>query len=305
VAANYYLGTACFVAGDYRRTDEFFPRILQLLEGDRVRERCGLAGFPVVMSRMFWTLALAERGEFDRALTEAQEGVLLAETLDHPYSLACALRGLGRPYLARGDLDRATRFTERAVALSRERHIPQIWPEMADQLGYAYALSGRVADGLSMLEEALTALESMGMFQWRTPLLAHLAETYLLASRFEDALTIADRGLALSRERGHRGSEAWTLRLLGDISAHGESPGVAAAEAHYGAAIALASELGMRPLVAHCHLGLGRLHRRAYGPTKAERHLATAGAMYREMGMSFWLEKMETEPAPTREAPRP
>ena len=135
VAANYYLGTAYFVAGDYRRTDDFFPRILQLLEGDRFRERCGLAGFPVVMSRGFWAMALAERGEFDRAIAEAQEGVRLAEALDHPYSLAFVLRCLGRPYAARGDFDRAIRFTERGLALSRDRHLPQIWSEIADQLG--------------------------------------------------------------------------------------------------------------------------------------------------------------------------
>ena len=58
------LCTAYFVAGDYRRVDEFFERILQLLTGDRFRERCGLAGFPAAMSRFFWALALAERGEF-------------------------------------------------------------------------------------------------------------------------------------------------------------------------------------------------------------------------------------------------
>ena len=271
VAANYYLGSAYFAAGDYRRTDEFFPRILQLLEGDRFRERCGLAGFPVVMSRMFWTLALAERGEFEQGLTEAQEGVRLAEALDHPYSLACALRGLGRPYAARGDLDRAIRFTERALALSRDRHLPQIWPELADQLGYVYALSGRVVEGLSVLEEALTAFESMGMFQWRTPLIAHLGEAYLLASRPEDALTMAERGLALSRERGHRGSEAWTLRLLGAIAGHGDRLDAAKAERLRPPAVALATELGMRPLVAHCHLGLGELHRRTGDRTKAAR----------------------------------
>jgi class 3 adenylate cyclase/tetratricopeptide (TPR) repeat protein len=298
VAANYYLGSAYFAAGDYRRADEFFPRILQLLEGGRFRERCGLAGFPVVMSRMFWALTLAERGEFDQAAAEAQEGLRLADVLDHPYSLACAFRGLGRPYLARGDLDRAIRLTERAVALSRERHIPQIWPEIADQLGYAYALSGRVVDGLGMLEEALAALESMGMFQWRTPLIAHLGEAYLLASRPEDALAMAERGLALSRERGHRGSEAWTLRALGEIASHGDRPDVVTAEAHYRAAMALASELGMRPLVAHCHLGLGQLHRGAGERAKAEQHVTTASAMYGEMGMTFWRERAEAGRGP-------
>jgi hypothetical protein len=51
----------------------------------------------------------------------------------------------------------------------------------------------------------------------------------------------------------------------------------------------------MRPLVAHCHLGLGKLHRRAGDDTKAREHLTTAATMYREMGMTFWLEKAEAE----------
>jgi hypothetical protein len=55
----------------------------------------------------------------------------------------------------------------------------------------------------------------------------------------------------------------------------------------------LATERGMRPLVAHCHLGLGKLYRRSGDGAKAEEHLATAAAMYREMGMNFWLEKAD------------
>jgi MalT-like TPR region len=107
------------------------------------------------------------------------------------------------------------------------------------------------------------------------------------------ALTIAGRALELSRERGHRGSEAWTLRLLGEIAAHAQRPDVATAEATYRAAMGLASELGMRPLVAHCHRGLGELHRRTGDRATAEQHSATATAMCREMGMGFWLEKAE------------
>jgi hypothetical protein len=75
---------------------------------------------------------------------------------------------------------------------------------------------------------------------------------------------------------------------------------VATAEAHYTTAIALAFELGMRPLVAHCHLGLGQLHRRQGDPAKADANLATAAAMYREMAMTFWL--TEAEAAESRRA---
>src|SRR5687767_11881465 len=56
-----------------------------------------------------------------------------------------------------------------------------VWPEIADQLGYVYALSSRIDEGLPLLEGALTAMESMGMIQWRTPVLVHLGEAYLLA----------------------------------------------------------------------------------------------------------------------------
>ena len=73
---------------------------------------------------------------------------------------------------------------------------------------------------------------------------------------------------------------------------------MATAEAHYGAAVALASELGMRPLVAHCHLGVGKLYRRTGDRAKAEEHLTTAATMYREMDMHFWLEKAEAALAP-------
>jgi hypothetical protein len=64
---------------------------------------------------------------------------------------------------------------------------------------------------------------------------------------------------------------------------------------HYGSALALANDLGMRPLVAHCHLGLGRLYRRTGKREQAQEHLTTATTMYREMGMTYWLEKAEAE----------
>jgi hypothetical protein len=92
--------------------------------------------------------------------------------------------------------------------------------------------------------------------------------------------------VTLARGRGERGYEAWALRLLGDIVSHHARPDVATAAAHYGAAMSLASQLEMRPLVAHCHTGLGRLYRRTSDPHQAQEHLTTARAMYGEMGMT-------------------
>jgi len=67
------------------------------------------------------------------------------------------------------------------------------------------------------------------------------------------------------------------------------------AEDYYQQALTMASELGMRPLVAHCYLGLGKLYKRTGTREQAREHLTTATAMYREMDMPFWMEKAEAE----------
>jgi tetratricopeptide (TPR) repeat protein len=122
---------------------------------------------------------------------------------------------------------------------------------------------------------------------------AWLAEACASAGRISEADEQAGRALRLAREHKERGHEAWVLFTLGAIAAHREPVHVDAAETSCRAAIALASDLAMRPLVAHCHLGLGKLYRRAGDHAKAEEHLTTASAMYREMDMGFWLEKAE------------
>jgi hypothetical protein len=101
----------------------------------------------------------------------------------------------------------------------------------------------------------------------------------------------ATRLLELSQTHDFRGIRAYTHRLLGEIAAHPDSTDEKTADDHCHQALALATELGMRPLVAHCHLGLGTLHRRTGDRVKAEEQLATAATMYRGMGVTFWLEK--------------
>jgi len=122
-----------------------------------------------------------------------------------------------------------------------------------------------------------------------------LGGAYLLDGRLADATRIAQEGLATARQRGERGVEGHILRLLGDIAAHPDRVEVDTAEAHYRQALALADELGMRPLVAHCHLGLGKLCRRTGKREQAQEHLTTATTMYREMDMPFWLAQAEAE----------
>ena len=110
----------------------------------------------------------------------------------------------------------------------------------------------------------------------------------------ENARACADRAVTLARGHGERGYEAWALRLLGELAAYHARPNVATAATHYGAAMTLASELEMRPLVAHCHRGLGMLYAATGQREPARTTLSTAIAMYQSMDMTFWLPQTET-----------
>jgi tetratricopeptide (TPR) repeat protein len=120
-----------------------------------------------------------------------------------------------------------------------------------------------------------------------------MGQAYVVAGRFPDALECGRRALGLAREHGRRPYEARALRLLGEVAAHRESP--EQARDYYRQALTVAEELGMQPLVAHCHLGLARLHKGMARPQYAYEHLTIATASYRDLGMPHWLAQAQAE----------
>jgi class 3 adenylate cyclase/tetratricopeptide (TPR) repeat protein len=293
IAAQYYLAHASHLAGDYRRSEDVCRRLMRSLHDQPTRERFGLAMSPAVMSRGHLARVLAERGVFDEGDAHGQEAIRIAEALDHPFSVLWGCVYLAYLKSVRGELSQAVHLLERAVAQGREWNITSQMPIAMASLGHVYAWSGRIDEGVASLQQAVTALERTGIGAYHSLSVTQLGEAYLLADQVENARACADRALMLARGRGERVYETWILRLLGNIASHHARPDVATASAHYGAALILASDLDMRPLVAHCHAGLGRLYRRTGDLDQAQEHLTAARAMYGEMGMTYWLEKLE------------
>src|SRR5262249_36597827 len=188
--------------------------------------------------------------------------------------------------------DQAISILEDGLGICRAKNILVIFRGIAPALGYAYALSGRVAEAVSLLEETVEHAAGTHGFHYAF-WVACLGETYLLAGRRDDAVHLAGRALALARTHKERGHEAWALRLLGEIATHQDPPDVAPAAAHYRQALALAEELGMRPLQAHCHRGLGTLYATIGQPEQARAELSAAIGLYRAMDMTFWLPQTE------------
>jgi hypothetical protein len=139
----------------------------------------------------------------------------------------------------------------------------------------------------------MEATEGMGFTWLRGRRLTYYGEACLLAGRVDEASTHALQALQFCRERKERGFQAWALRLLGEIGSHRDPPDAQAAQDHYRQAMVLATDLEMRPLIAHCHLGLAKLSCCTGDRGRAQEYLTVATALYREMGMPYWLGQAE------------
>jgi tetratricopeptide (TPR) repeat protein len=125
--------------------------------------------------------------------------------------------------------------------------------------------------------------------------MSRLAEAYLRAGRTNEALTHARSAVELAKKHQERANEAIALRVLGEITALDDPVDTASTRKQYADSLVLAEELGMRPLVAHCHLGLGKLYRRIGTRQQAKEHLTLALTMYREMDIRFWPQQAEAQ----------
>jgi tetratricopeptide (TPR) repeat protein len=197
-------------------------------------------------------------------------------------------------YLTQGDLEAAIRVFEEGVALCRASDDQAVLGRIAGGLGEAYALMGRLVEGLALLEEARRDdLRTGALGGGYGTHLRQLSAVYLLAGRIDEAWQHACQALDRARQQKTRGAEADALFQLGAVHAHTSPPDVPQAEAHYQEALILAETLGMRPLQAHCHHGLGTLYAKAGRPAQARVALATAIEHYRAMAMTFWLPQAE------------
>jgi class 3 adenylate cyclase/tetratricopeptide (TPR) repeat protein len=292
--ANQRLGLAYGDQGDYRQAIDCHRQTVASLGGAWRLERLGLIFLPTVHSWARLAECHAELGTFAEGRALGDEGFRIAEAVDHPPSLMMAAWGTGLLALRQGDLPRALPLLERAVGICQDADLPFYFPWMAPALGAAYTLSGRVADAVPLLSKALEQTIATEMGGYQTLCTLPLGEAYLLAGRLEEAHALAEGALALAREHQERGHESYALRLLGEIAARRKSPEVESAEAYYQQALALADELGMRPLQAHCHYGLGTLYAKHGQREQARAELSTAIELYRAMDMSFWLPQAET-----------
>jgi tetratricopeptide (TPR) repeat protein len=297
---SFYLGLVHLARGDAGKAADTFATNLKTLDdvvqahrSEFVSPRFAANG-PILV-RGWMARVLAELGNFADAEMCSQEAIRRAESGKSPFALITALAGLGASFVRQGQPRRAIPPLESALELCRGYSFNNWLPTVGACLGNAYASLGEIDRGIELLETAVNVGARAGIVSSSSLWLVYLGEACLLAHRAQDAVIHARRALALSRQHKERGYEVGALRLLAEIAARANPPDREEAETNYQEALSLAAELAMRPLVAHCHLGLSKLYRRTGQREQAQEHLTTATTLYREMAMTYWLEQADSE----------
>jgi transcriptional regulator with AAA-type ATPase domain/tetratricopeptide (TPR) repeat protein len=294
VITNLPLGLLHRTLGDYRLATTFLRWNTEHLDGPLRFERFGLFGHPSVFSRAFEALCLAELGEFADGRAVGQQAVELADAVDQPSSRVYAYLGAGAVALRQGAWPEALARLQTCVDVARTANIPVGFVYGAFFLGSALAFSGRTPEGLAVMQEAVAQSNSLKLVSGISLGLAGLGEAHLLSGNVERAALVAERALRLALDHGERGNATYARRLIAEVAAARDNP---EAETSYREALEAATELGMRPLMAHCHRGLGRMLRRQGRPAEAEVHEDQAAALYDALDMTSWAAALRADRA--------
>lgn len=286
-----------YFRGEYERVIELAAGNLATLAADPAGEDFGaaipVAALPISANDHYWLVkSLAELGRFDEATGHSAELLRLAGRTRHGYTVGVAHRAAGDLHRLKGEWAQARSLCERGIAAYRRGNIGARLPSgvaasawILAQIGETSEADGRLREG----EELLERQAGRGQIHdhgWAYHALGHSA---LLLGRLDAAQRLADSAAKFSGR--NPGSLAYVHHLRGDIATRPDCFDAGLGETHYRAAMALAEPRGMRPLVAHCHLGLGKLRQRTGDRQQRHGHLTTAVTMYGEMDMRFWLEQ--------------
>jgi len=289
-----YLEQAHYFRGEYQRVVELATENLATLPAGSDYESFGAAMPISIYDRYLLIRSLAQLGRFPEAARYEAEALRLAEPTRHAYAVGMAHLAACWLHLLEGDWARARARIEPGVAAYRSGNIVLNLPHAVASSAWALAQAGEVGLARSRFEEGEQLLRregARGIVGIHGEACHALGRAALLLGRLDEARRLGERALFYSP--AHPGFAAHARHLLGDVAAHPDRLDARRdeAQAHYREARARAEACAMRPLVAHCHLGLGRLARRAGKGDQAREHLAVATAMYREMAMRYWLEQ--------------
>jgi class 3 adenylate cyclase/tetratricopeptide (TPR) repeat protein len=276
--ASFYLGQAYMWRGDFRRSLALLQDNQSWTAGPLRQERIGTTGTSSVLWLGMLAASCAYLGNFAEATVAAEKACAIADEVRRPYDIALAYWYAGFVLSHQGNIPGALVPLEHGYEICRSAQISFLIPVLSTTLGSCYALSGRTDEGIGLLTKALEFSQSVKFHYgvaWST---VYCGFAKLHAGRTQDVIEHARGAIELASRHHYRAVEATARRLMGEAcQRNGESE---AAEGYYLGALEIASELGLRPELAHCQSGLAQTYFRLGHKDEANRLVAAASELY-------------------------
>lgn len=192
------------------------------------------------VSRREWRAALA-------AYESAREA---AGNLRDLHQVARTYEGLSAVYGELGDLDRASHYAERVLALNALERDRLLIARTENNLGLALLRQGRIGEAEAHIHSALAYFDTEVTQRGRENVLLSLAEAHLARGALADSRHVADEAVALAAERGAKMTLGMAHQVLGRVAAASGEEGVADSE--FETAIAILTELDVPDRLAEC-----------------------------------------------------
>jgi len=290
LATNMYRARAMMARGEYPRAIATLEEIIRELDAKPPNDFHGLPVLPATVARSHLAACLAEVGAFEAAAAHASEAARLADASGQPDSIIWGYWSIGSVALGRGASGEAVVVFDRLLAVCRTHDLDAYTSRILAALGRTMARIGQVKEGLSLLEKAVALDASAEPQITRSFALTSLSEALLLAGKLEEALSVGTEAVQRTRAHEERGAEAHACWLMGTIHS-ARAIDLDAAVRMFETATANATELGLLPLLAHCHLGYAHLQERlGLWPQAVELRDRGQRLLLNQLGMKPWFQ---------------
>ena len=294
VPNGYDLCISSQILGDFQRINRIAPTIIDLIENSQTQTEFYERPFnPYSFILAIWGIAEGGMGHFDVAEKLFEKSLSFAEEINHRSTVGAVQNYYGNVVVIKGDGVRAIRILQKAIKNIEEYHTRILLGIAWASLGYAYWLTGDYQAALDLSEKGLKIQTDIGLPFFRSYCHWCCSLAHFGLGNLEEAGVQAEQALRYSLANNEKSIQGMSRIGLGRVLAKTDPGQIEAAVGHIRQGIGLLEELGLLPWSGLGYLWLGEVYAESGHQEEARENLNKAEALFREMGMDYWLAKAQ------------
>jgi class 3 adenylate cyclase/tetratricopeptide (TPR) repeat protein len=281
-------------AGEFRKTPDVAPKIIDLLEKAQRESDFFDAPFNTYSSLCaYYGLSLAMLGNFEKGTTYIERGLRAILEINHLASLGVAEAMYGMAFIAKGDGTSAIEHFQKSIRYFEEGKTVLIFSVIWTGLGSGYYYLGDFEAARKHIEKGLDITIQGGSEWWSSFHYLYLSKTHFELGDQKNSRNFIEDALKLSQKKSEKHFEGASWTWLGRILGKTDPSQRDKAEECILKGISILDEIKIKPWRSEGHLYLGELYADIGKRKKALENLNKAEGHFKEMGMDYWLVKTQ------------